>query len=109
MEQKHIDATILSLTDEVPGKPGLGCPRLMPWDGALLKQGSDAVGDTVIRLIFHGILLWLFVIVKEPCEPTVKRMTWRRIEVGGHSCQNWHELKRATRWIALVFVTLSCG
>src|ERR1039458_1492530 len=83
MEQKHIDATIRSLTDEVPGKPGLCCPWLMPGDGALLKQGGDTFGNTVIRLIFHGIFLWLFVVVKEPCEPTTKRMPRRKIKVGG--------------------------
>src|ERR1035437_217860 len=76
MEQKHIDATIRSLTDEVPGQPDSCFPWLVPGNGALLKQGGDSVGDTVIYLIFHtfsfgGIDLW-----KNPVNPLSR--VWHR-------------------------------
>src|ERR1017187_974655 len=35
-----------------------------------------------------------FVVLKEPCEPTMKRMSRRKIKVGGQSCQNWQVLKK---------------
>jgi hypothetical protein len=61
-QQKDIDAAIRMFADEVPGQPGSCFPRLLPWDGALLKQGGDAVGDSVIRWIFHcdiPVVIWL--------------------------------------------------